>query len=130
MRFWFLAWSKVLTKSNGEPVENLNQRHKTDSKAKSADPSKARNEVQPGHFWWPLKFWVKRILYVKSMFFSNRCFLTEHGWLSKKDVHNGNVLLVGIIVQITLLKSWTITEKSSRGWSYHLAFCLFWQTET
>ena len=65
----------------------------------------------------------KNILH--EIFVFLRCFLTEHGWLSKKDVHNGNVLLVGIIVQITLLKSRTITEKSSRVWSYHLAFCFF-----
>ena len=43
---------------------------------------------------------------LREIFLLLRCFLTEHGWLSKKDVHNGNVLLVGIIVQITLLRSY------------------------
>ena len=55
------VWSKVPAEPDGEPVENLYDRDKADSKAKSTDPSKSRDEVQPGHFRWPLKFWVKRI---------------------------------------------------------------------
>ena len=27
---------------------------------------------------------------------------TKHSWLSKKEVHNGNILFVGIVVQLTL----------------------------
>ena len=52
---------------------------------------------------------------LREIFLLLRCFLTEHGWLSKKDVHNGNILLVGVIVQITLLKSRTIQRKAQEA---------------
>ena len=48
--------SEVLAKPEREPVENLSNGHKTDTKAKSTEASKARNEVQPSHLWRPFKF--------------------------------------------------------------------------
>ena len=40
---------KSPTKPNREPVDKLSDGDKADSKAKSTDPSKAGDEVQPGH---------------------------------------------------------------------------------
>ena len=42
---------------------------------------------------------------------------TEHSWLSKEEVHNGNILFVGIVVQISLWNSGSITKRISEGWS-------------
>ena len=47
--------SEVPAKSDGEPVENLGNGDKADSKAKSTEASQARNEVQPSHLWRPFE---------------------------------------------------------------------------
>ena len=49
---------KSPTKPNREPVDKLSDGDKTDSKAKSTDPSKAGDEVQPGHLGSSLVLWV------------------------------------------------------------------------
>ena len=40
---------KVPAESDGEPVDDLNNRDKADSKAETAEPSKTRDEVEPCH---------------------------------------------------------------------------------
>ena len=47
--------SDLLAKSDREPVDNLSERHKADSKAKSTQATKSGDEVQPGHLWQSLK---------------------------------------------------------------------------
>ena len=51
---------EALTKSDGEPVEELCDGNKTNAKTKSTNPSKVWNEVQPGHLWGSLILWVER----------------------------------------------------------------------
>ena len=46
--------SHLLAKSDREPVDNLSERHKADSKAESTKAAKTGDEVQPGHFGQPL----------------------------------------------------------------------------
>ena len=46
---------KVPAESDWEPVEDFNDRDKTDSKAKATKTSKAGDEVKPGHLWGFLK---------------------------------------------------------------------------
>ena len=54
---------KSPTKPNREPVHKLSDRDEADSKAKSTDPSKAGDEVQPGHLGGSLVLWTRiRIL--------------------------------------------------------------------
>ena len=50
---------KSPTKPNREPVDKLSDGDKTDSKAKSTDPSKAGDEVQPGHLGSSLVLWTR-----------------------------------------------------------------------
>ena len=45
----------VCTQSQGEPVDELNDRHKADSKAESTNAADVGDEVQPGHPWGSLK---------------------------------------------------------------------------
>ena len=49
--------SDLLAKSDREPVDNLSERHKADSKAKSTKAAKTGDEVQPGHLRQPLVLW-------------------------------------------------------------------------
>ena len=46
---------KVPAESDREPVEDFYDRDKADSKAETAKPSKAGDEVEPGHLWGSLK---------------------------------------------------------------------------
>ena len=46
---------KVPAQSDREPVDELNDRHKADSKAKAAKPPEVGDEVKPGHLWGSLK---------------------------------------------------------------------------
>ena len=46
---------KVPAESDGEPVDDLDNRDKADSKAKTAEPSKAGDEVKPSHLGGALK---------------------------------------------------------------------------
>ena len=46
---------KVPAESDGEPVDNFYNRDKADSKAESAKPSKAGDEVKPRHLGGALK---------------------------------------------------------------------------
>ena len=45
------------TKPDGEPIDDLSKRDKADPKTKSTEAAKARDEVQPGHFWGSLELW-------------------------------------------------------------------------
>ena len=47
--------SKVSAESDGEPVDDLNDRDKTDSKAETTKPSEAGDEVKPRHLGRALK---------------------------------------------------------------------------
>ena len=58
---------KSPTKPNREPVDKLSDGDKADSKAKSTDPSKAGDEVQPGHLWGSLVLWVNTEIEIFSM---------------------------------------------------------------
>ena len=46
---------KVPAESDGEPVDDLDNRDKADSKAKTAEPSKVGDEVEPRHLGGALK---------------------------------------------------------------------------
>ena len=59
---------KSPTKPNREPVDKLSDGDEADSKAKSTDPSKAGDEVQPGHLGSSLVLWVNA---QEQFFFSN-----------------------------------------------------------
>ena len=58
---------KSPTKPNREPVDKLSDGDEADSKAKSTDPSKAGDEVQPGHLGSPLVLWVDTEIEIFSM---------------------------------------------------------------
>ena len=47
--------STLFVKSNREPVDELDNRHKADSEAESTNATHVRNEVQPSHLWGSLK---------------------------------------------------------------------------
>ena len=49
------VWSKVPAEPDGEPVDDLDNRDKADSKAETAEPSKAGDEVKPRHLGGALK---------------------------------------------------------------------------
>ena len=49
---------KVPAESDGEPVEDFDDRDEADSEAKSAKPSQAGDEVKPGHLWGFLKLCI------------------------------------------------------------------------
>ena len=51
---------KSPTKPNREPVDKLSDRDEADSQAKSTDPSKAGDEVQPGHLGGSLVLWTRK----------------------------------------------------------------------
>ena len=53
-RFISLEFPK---KPDGEPIDDLSKRDKADSKTKSTEAAKARDEVQPGHLWGSFKLW-------------------------------------------------------------------------
>ena len=55
---------KVPAESDREPVEDFYNWDKADSKAETAKPSKAGDEVKPGHLWGSLKL-CKKSTYVK-----------------------------------------------------------------
>ena len=46
---------KVPAESDGEPVDDLDNRDKADSKAETAEPSEAGDEVKPSHLGGALK---------------------------------------------------------------------------
>ena len=57
---FYLTWicrSEGSEEPNREPVNNFDERNKTDPKAKSTDAAQAGDEVQPGHSWRSLEFW-------------------------------------------------------------------------
>ena len=56
--------SEFPAKPDGEPVKNLSERHKADSKTKSTEAAKAGDEVQPSHLWQPLELWKKKHLII------------------------------------------------------------------
>ena len=85
-----------LEKSKWEPVENLNKRDKADPKTKSTEAAKAGDEVQPGHLWQPLVFWSNKSDIDKE---TNT---TVNSWISKENVHYGNVVFIGIVVSAFL----------------------------
>ena len=87
-----------LAKSKWEPVENLNKRDKADPKTKSTEAAKAGDEVQPGHLWQPLVFWSNKSDFDKV---TNN---TVYSWISKENVHYGNVVFIGIVVSAFLKK--------------------------
>ena len=51
---------KVPAEPDGEPVDDLDNRDKADSKAETAEPSKAGDEVKPGHLGGALKLCKER----------------------------------------------------------------------
>ena len=51
--------SQSFTKSDREPVNNLNDRDETDPKTETADPAKAGDEVEPGHLGRSLKLYIR-----------------------------------------------------------------------
>ena len=51
---------KVPAKSDGEPVDDLDNRDETDSKAETTKPSKVGDEVEPRHLGGALKLCKER----------------------------------------------------------------------
>ena len=122
-RFISLEFPK---KPDGEPIDDLSKRDKADPKTKSTEAAKARDEVQPGHLWGSFKLWndgdLIEGIHVHSIvqfafwpmvvvhhlqYFG--CYvklqLTVHSWFSKKYVHDGNVIFIGIVLQFILKKN-------------------------
>ena len=61
MNSWLIMkHSKVPAQSDREPVDDLNNRDKADSKAESAKPSEAGDEVKPRHLGGTLKLCKER----------------------------------------------------------------------
>ena len=61
MNSWLIMkHSKVPAQSDREPVDDLNNRDKADSKAESTEPSEAGDEVKPRHLGGALKLCNKR----------------------------------------------------------------------
>ena len=52
-----LRLSEPPAKPDREPIDDLSNRNKADPKTKSTEAAKARDEVQPGHFWGSLELW-------------------------------------------------------------------------
>ena len=46
----------ISAQSDSKPVEDLNEGYKAEPEAKSTEATKARDEVQPSHFWRSLEF--------------------------------------------------------------------------
>ena len=56
MNSWLIMkHSKVPAQSDREPVDDLDNRDKADSKAETTKAAKTGKEVQPGHLWQSLK---------------------------------------------------------------------------
>ena len=61
MNSWLIMkHSKVPAKSDREPVDDLDNRDKADSKAKSAKPSEAGDEIEPRHLGGTLELCNER----------------------------------------------------------------------
>ena len=100
----FFPESQIPAQFDGEPVENLSKRHKADSKAKSTEAAKAGDEVQPSHLWQPRIFWKYIFIEIIFQILKMRLQLTIYCRFPKKDVHNCNVLFVGVVVYLVLIK--------------------------
>ena len=50
-RSFYVLNSELPQKPDGEPIENLSNRHKADPKAKSTKAAEAGDKVQPSHLW-------------------------------------------------------------------------------
>ena len=73
MNSWLIMkHSKVPAKSDGEPVDDLDNRDKADSKAETAEPSEAGDEVKPRHLGRALKLCNKRMVTFSSFIKSNQ----------------------------------------------------------
>ena len=93
--------SEILAEPNGESVENFSIGHKTNPQTKSAQTTEAGDEVQPSHLWQSLKFW--EILFITGFQqVEIGALLTINGGFPEEDVHNGDVLFVGVVVLLTL----------------------------
>ena len=69
MNSWLIMkHSKVPAQSDREPVDDLDNRDKADSKAKAAKSSEARDEVEPRHFGGPLKLCKERRQFIDYFF--------------------------------------------------------------
>ena len=61
MNSWLIMkHSKVPAQSDREPVDDLDNRDKADSKAESTEPSKVGDEVEPRHLGGALKLCKER----------------------------------------------------------------------
>ena len=100
-RYFYVLNSELPQKPDREPVENLSKRHKADPKAKSTETAKAGDEVQPSHLWISFEFWNNQL--IRFQWKSATLQLTKHRRFSKEDVHDGDVLFIGIVVHIVLI---------------------------
>ena len=65
MNSWLIMkHSKVPAQSDREPVDDLNNRDKADSKAETAKPSEAGDEVEPRHLGRALKLCKERWAFI------------------------------------------------------------------
>ena len=94
--------SELSAKSYREPVENFSNGHKTNPQAKSAESTEAGDEVQPSHLWQSLKFWEIHFI-TGCQLVEIGALLTINGGFPEEDVHNGNVLFVGVVVHLALV---------------------------
>ena len=66
MNSWLIMkHSKVPAQSDREPVDDLNNRDKADSKAETAKPSKAGDEVEPRHLGGALELCKERWQFIE-----------------------------------------------------------------
>ena len=66
--FLIIKHSEVLAESDGEPVDDLDNRDKADSKAETTKPSKAGDEVKPRHLGRALELCKERWVFKKVFF--------------------------------------------------------------
>ena len=99
---------EVPEKLERKPVDNLNKGNKTESKTKPTETAKAGDEVHPSHLWWPLKFWANSSFWwdltLILLYHLYQLYNTEHCWVSKKDINNSNIFLIGIVRHSPLKK--------------------------
>ena len=90
---------KVFTELDREPIEDLYDRKKADSKTKATIASKLGHEIDPSHLQGTLKLctkeWENKPLFV---------IFTKCCWVAKKEIQHSNVPPVSVVVRSTLKK--------------------------
>ena len=105
---------KVFTELDREPIEDLYDRKKADSKTKATIASKLGHEVDPGHLQGTLKLctkeWENKPLFV---------IFTKCCWVAKKEIQHSNVPPVSVVLRSTL-KNFVLNLLTLETWAWAL----------